>query len=404
MINTNKLEKLFPYLKGIKNDTDIFTPFKLVEEMLDKLPSEIWADPNKKFIDISCGRGTFLICIYNRLFAGLANVIPDEEKRKNHIIHNQIYGIDIDKINVLLSKKYLLGCSNITCDDSLKHNYNDMKFDVVIGNPPYNNNLHIKFFIKAFNISKRFVLFIHPSTWIFNDKPSKKYNSVKEMVKNHIVNFTLINAFKAFEGKINLNVPICITFLDKDLKNEKVLVVDEESDNKTIYENIFDINKYGNSPIAASLKNKILTLSNVDNLDSHKNTVGKYFVGLTKTRGNISKNGSGKVNDFYTFLPRGELVTEKQEKSVNYGFQSKNEAENFIFYLKTFFVRYALSIFKIKLSLHRGEMKAVPWLDFTQEWDDEKLFKHFNLTKEEIKFIYDHIPEYYPEVKKVEIS
>jgi dTDP-glucose pyrophosphorylase len=43
----------------------------------------------------------------------------------------------------------------------------------------------------------------------------------------------------------------------------------------------------------------------------------------------------------------------------------------------------------------RGELEIIPWLDFTQEWTDEKLYKEFNLTEEEIKFIEKHIPKYY---------
>jgi site-specific DNA-methyltransferase (adenine-specific) len=40
-------------------------------------------------------------------------------------------------------------------------------------------------------------------------------------------------------------------------------------------------------------------------------------------------------------------------------------------------------------------MSLIPLLDFTQEWTDEKLYKEFNLTEEEIKFIEKNIPKYY---------
>ena len=39
--------------------------------------------------------------------------------------------------------------------------------------------------------------------------------------------------------------------------------------------------------------------------------------------------------------------------------------------------------------------KYVPWQDFTQEWNDEKLFKKYGITKEEIQHIYDILPNYY---------
>ncbi len=47
------------------------------------------------------------------------------------------------------------------------------------------------------------------------------------------------------------------------------------------------------------------------------------------------------------------------------------------------------------MNVNRGELKAVPWLDFKQEWDDKKLYHYFNLSKKEIEFIEKNIPNYY---------
>ena len=40
-------------------------------------------------------------------------------------------------------------------------------------------------------------------------------------------------------------------------------------------------------------------------------------------------------------------------------------------------------------------LNSIPWMDFTQEWTDEKLYKHFNITEEEQAFIKKIIPPYY---------
>ena len=61
-----------------------------------------------------------------------------------------------------------------------------------------------------------------------------------------------------------------------------------------------------------------------------------------------------------------------------------------------------LSIYKINSETANGELEAVPWLDFTQEWTDEKLYKHFNLTQDEINFIEENIPDYYNTKQKGE--
>ena len=58
-----------------------------------------------------------------------------------------------------------------------------------------------------------------------------------------------------------------------------------------------------------------------------------------------------------------------------------NQVYNFLKFLKTNFVRFCLSINKNNSQLECGEMSLIPWLDFTQEWTDEKLYKHFDKMK-----------------------
>jgi site-specific DNA-methyltransferase (adenine-specific) len=78
-----------------------------------------------------------------------------------------------------------------------------------------------------------------------------------------------------------------------------------------------------------------------------------------------------------------------------FSFQTESESNNFITYLKSNFARFCLSIYKNNSQLDRGELEIIPWLDFTQEWTDEKLYREFDLTENEIKFIEKHIPKYY---------
>jgi hypothetical protein len=54
-----------------------------------------------------------------------------------------------------------------------------------------------------------------------------------------------------------------------------------------------------------------------------------------------------------------------------------------------------MTIYKNNQNQHRGELALIPWLDFSKEWTDEKLYKHFNISEEEIIFIEKNIPKYY---------
>jgi hypothetical protein len=76
-------------------------------------------------------------------------------------------------------------------------------------------------------------------------------------------------------------------------------------------------------------------------------------------------------------------------------FLTEIELDNFINYLKTDFARFCLALLKNKSDLHRGELEIVPWLDFTEEWDDEKLFEKFDVSQELQDYIRDFLPDYY---------
>jgi len=106
---------------------EVFTPPQLVNEMLDKLPQEVWLDPTKTWLDPACGTGNFLIEVYSRLMDSLKEIIPSEQEREQHILENQIYGVELQERNVILCRmrldpehKYKL---HIACADALKFNY-----------------------------------------------------------------------------------------------------------------------------------------------------------------------------------------------------------------------------------------------------------------------------------------
>jgi adenine-specific DNA-methyltransferase len=176
---------------------EVFTPMALVNEMLDKLPLEVWKDKNLKWLDPCCGMGNFTIAIYLRLMESLKDKIIDNEERKKHILENMLYMCELNKKNVLICNqifdiegKYKL---NIYEGDSLELNYEEYfkikEFNIVVGNPPYNKNSTgtgnsiWQFFVKkALEIlkNKGFLLFIHPCTY---RKPSSSKSKMKEYFK-----------------------------------------------------------------------------------------------------------------------------------------------------------------------------------------------------------------------------
>lgn len=99
--------------KDIKDFGEVFTPTFMVNQMLDKLPIEVFKE-NKTFLDNSCGNGQFLFEILKR-------------KMENGFSHekalSQIYGIELSEKNTIECKKRLsLGSDDQKIWEILDHN------------------------------------------------------------------------------------------------------------------------------------------------------------------------------------------------------------------------------------------------------------------------------------------
>jgi tRNA1(Val) A37 N6-methylase TrmN6 len=123
---------------------EINTPFFLVNKILDLIDSYEFENPNKKWLDIGTGSGYFSIILYKRLFKGLEKKIKDPQDRSKHIIKNMIYMTEIRKENCDLLQELFGSECNLFKGDflslNLSENFDNIEFDFVIGNPPYNNN------------------------------------------------------------------------------------------------------------------------------------------------------------------------------------------------------------------------------------------------------------------------
>ena len=114
-------------LANLSND-EVFTPPEIANQMLDMLPEEIWHDSKTTFLDPACKSGVFLREIAKRLIEGLKDEIPDLQERIDHIFHKQLYGIAITELTSLLSRR------SVYCSKFPNSKYSISKFDSASGN------------------------------------------------------------------------------------------------------------------------------------------------------------------------------------------------------------------------------------------------------------------------------
>ena len=498
MIQTNYNPDVLSCLANLSND-EVFTPPNLVNDMLDLLPPELWSNPNAKFLDPACKTGVFLREIAKRLDKGLETKIPDKQERINHIFSKQLYGIAITDLTALLSRRSVY-CSktangkysicetfddeqgniryermqhtwqNGKCtfcgasqevydrDDALEtYAYNfihtenplklfkekNMKFDVIVGNPPYQLNdgggsneisakpIYHKFVEQAKKLNPRYLTMIIPARWYAGGKGLNEFRG--EMLSDKRIR-TLVDYPKSRECFPGVDIAggVCFFLWDREYSGEcnvisklgekivdrkrslnefdifvrdnigidilhKVLLHNE----KMLSEKVLPRNSFGFttsirgekkefkdcvtliSSGGISYVNKDSVIKNKELIDHYKISIGT----LNPDRGGVNNAKDGKMNvtTKVKLLNPNEVVTETYI-IIDY-YKEREQAENCAKYISSKFARFLISLTLSSMHIVRDNFKFVPIQDFSEPWTDEKLYKKYGLTNDEIAFI-----------------
>jgi site-specific DNA-methyltransferase (adenine-specific) len=135
MMNNNYNPDVLNCIANLSND-EVFTPPELANKMLDLLPQELFRSSKTTFLDPFTKSGVFLREIVKRLDRGLAEKIPDRQKRIDHILHNQVFGIACTELTSLLARR------SVYCSKTANGKYSISKFDTQEGNILYKNIKH----------------------------------------------------------------------------------------------------------------------------------------------------------------------------------------------------------------------------------------------------------------------
>ncbi len=270
-------------LANLSSD-EVFTPPDIANAMLDLLPQELFQSPDTKFLDPCCKSGVFLREIAKRLIKGLEPVFPDLQERLNHIFKNQLFGIAITTLTSLISRRSLYCSKDADSEYSVvhfdspegnirfsavssRHKWYDgrcifcgatkeiyerdsnlesyayemihtntpqeifnMKFDVVIGNPPYQLKVGVKqknyavpiyhkFVEQAKKLNPRFLTMIIPAKWYTGGRGLDEFRSSMLGDKHVIALVDYPNPYDCFQGVDNPG-GICYFLWSRDQEGE----------------------------------------------------------------------------------------------------------------------------------------------------------------------------------------
>lgn len=440
-----------------ETNTRIFTPKKIVKEMLEALPPEVW-NSQTVFFDPAVKSGIFLVEIFNKLMEtpSLIKEFPDQQARKSHILKNQMMGIATDKLSCLTAQRNIYGYMNPTGNIRTMENYMDlvknksskyyveavqkefgenMKFDVIIGNPPYQegtgggrgnraDDIFHKFIEKAMLLDS-IITMIVPSKWC--NKDSLTGFREKFIADNHIeklvhfenskdcfdvdiaggVSYFIYNPKEKYstcsvvnEKNEPVNRPLTINGSSRVILNNIGYSIIEHVKNEKCFvpasgDNPFKIrsDEYGdivrrNQDDIRLIKGKeeyfFRRTEIAENLmiDQYKCSIGK----MNPDRGGVNNSNAWNVINVPKLLDKGDVIA--QNYMILYASDSKEKVSNFMSYAKSKFFRFLLlqGMSGVSLSSESNYI-YIQIQDFSHPWTDEMLYKKYNLTDEEIAYI-----------------
>lgn len=396
---------------------EVFTPPQLVVKILSKISENVYLNKDSMFLVPGCGMGVFMIELVRILVEKYGYSVEDAKSR--------VIGIDsrIKYINFLKRKGY-----RVYHLDFLKDELPMREFDVIIGNPPYqesvshgkkvtgNGALWVKFTIKSLELAKKdgYVGLVIPDSWTAPtyDLMGSRESIFNDYFKKYNLTYVNFDVKKYFNG-VGITPSVFLLKKSDDYTFTEV----ETSDNKINLDlsQMKFIPKDTNT-ISLSIHNKILT--NVENSREFKMRWKKEVTSIVPKDSpnseykyewidahaykpvrysNIEDIDMGKrkiliprVGKYQCIVDDGGRYGASQYVSII--FLNENEKD---IYANEFFnsklIHFIMNTNKWTQYQLPQILNFIPITDFSKSWSDEKIYKEFNLTQEEIDYIENYV-------------
>ena len=465
----------------------------------DNNGANLWEDRNVKFLDPCTKSGVFLREITTRLTIGLKTKIPNLEERVEHILSKQVFGIGITKLTSLLARRSVYCSKNADGEHSIAkslksrdgkiwyeridHTWNgtkcifcgsqksildrdlrlenyaygfihtndiksrlneifgeEMQFDVIIGNPPYQmkggaggtsaSSIYQLFVEQAKQLEPKYLSMVIPSCWLAGGRGLDEFR--REMLNsNNLKRLIDYPVSKEVFPNVEVKGGICF-FLWAGNHNDKcevTVIRGEESSTSTRILDEFDV--FVRDPRAVGILRKVLSLketsiteiltadtpfgiaTNFDGFHGKKNNGDIKIYYVKKGKRSVSylardlvKKNTNLIDKWKVYVPKagsdgGQKIPDSvlgkpwlssppsvaTQTFIAFFVENENEANSINSYYKTKFFRFIVSLRKITQDALRQTYYWVPMQNWNKEWTDEDLYLKYKLTDEEIKYV-----------------
>ena len=490
---TNYNPDVLTCLANLSND-EVFTPPALVNHMLDLLPADLWCNSQATFLDPVSKSGVFLREIAKRLILGLEAEIPDKQQRLNHIFGKQLFGLAITELTSLLARRSVY-CSKTanssysiceTFDDEqgniryerMTHTWQatkciycgasskeydrnvalesyayqfihtntpekifDMKFDVIVGNPPYQlsdaghgrsaSPIYQKFIQQAKKLNPRYLTMVIPARWYAGGKGLDDFRA--EMLNDNriraMVDFE--NSSDVFPG-VDVAGGICYFLWNRDQRGLCEVTTEVRGQRTTVVRPLNEFDTFIRQSQAVPIVRKVLAVKEnggrtLNTVVSPRKPFGLPTDYKPKQKGITCwfKQQLGKqfadaadVSDENNLLDKWKLLIPPapiagqtdfskpvgfyydgntriarpgeccNESWIVVPFSSEDEAIAFKSYLFTKVVRFLLLQTVVSQHVTKDRFRFIPHLEkYSGEYTDELLVKRWNISPDEWAFI-----------------
>jgi len=464
----------------------------------------IWTRPDVTFLDPATKSGVFLREIVSRLTSGLADAIPDLRARVDHILTKQVFGIAITQLTALLARRSVYCSKDATGPHSIASSFDrdwgnvwfertehawlggrchfcgaqeerflrdptlethayafihtadittrisrmfgdDMQFDVIIGNPPYQLDdqgagksaapIFHKFVQAAKAAEPRFLTMITPSRWMAGGKGLESFRAEMLSDARLRVITDYIDSDEAFPG-VDIAGGVSYFLWDRDHPGScRMTTILRGRRSETTERRLDEFDVFVRHNAAVTILHKVWPDGHDVNRSLGARVSGRNAFGFSTTaRGAASPTGIAEPVTLVSsggegYVARADVTSntawiDKWKATVSraapaggrpdregryYGlssiraigpgrvtteaypvvgaFDTKDEADRMCAYLRTRFVRFLISLRASNQSVGRATFGFVPDLPMDRVWTDSALYARYGLTDDEIAFI-----------------